>query len=37
MVEPGVVELPAWRPESERDQHEAPGRSLGLAGLARKA
>ncbi|WP_370012318.1 SAM-dependent methyltransferase [Nocardia cyriacigeorgica] len=37
LVEPGVVELPAWRPESERDQHEAPGRSLGLAGLARKA
>ncbi|PPJ04177.1 SAM-dependent methyltransferase [Nocardia cyriacigeorgica] len=36
LVEPGVVELPAWRPESERDQHEAPGRSLGLAGLARK-
>ncbi|MFE3445265.1 SAM-dependent methyltransferase [Nocardia sp. NPDC059180] len=36
LVEPGVVELPAWRPESERDHHEAPGRSLGLAGLARK-
>ncbi|MGV9613095.1 SAM-dependent methyltransferase [Nocardia xishanensis] len=36
LVEPGVVELPAWRPESERDLHEAPGRSLGLAGLGRK-
>jgi hypothetical protein len=35
-VEPGVVELPAWRPESERDQHEAPGRSLGLAGVGLK-
>ncbi|MCA2208723.1 MULTISPECIES: SAM-dependent methyltransferase [Nocardia] len=33
---PGVVELPAWRPESERDQHEKPGRSLGLGGVARK-
>ncbi|MET8776702.1 SAM-dependent methyltransferase [Nocardia sp. NPDC050713] len=36
LVEPGVVELPAWRPESERDHHEAPGRSLGLAGVGRK-
>ncbi|MFC4127248.1 SAM-dependent methyltransferase [Nocardia rhizosphaerae] len=36
MVAPGVVELPLWRPESERDQHEKPGRSLGLAGVARK-
>ncbi|MFX0581354.1 SAM-dependent methyltransferase [Nocardia nepalensis] len=36
LVEPGVVELPGWRPESERDQHEAPGRSLGLAGVGRK-
>ncbi|MEV6139515.1 SAM-dependent methyltransferase [Nocardia sp. NPDC051990] len=35
-VEPGVVELPAWRPESERDLHETPGRSLGLAGVGRK-
>lgn len=35
LIEPGVVELPAWRPESERDLHEAPGRSLGLAGVAR--
>jgi hypothetical protein len=33
LVEPGVVELPVWRPESERDLHEAPGRSLGLAGV----
>ncbi|WP_280347071.1 SAM-dependent methyltransferase [Nocardia neocaledoniensis] len=37
MVDPGVVELPSWRPESERDQHEQPGRSLGLAGVARKS
>ncbi|MEU0543226.1 SAM-dependent methyltransferase [Nocardia sp. NPDC005978] len=35
-VEPGVVELPLWRPESERDVHETPGRSLGLAGVGRK-
>ncbi len=33
LIEPGVVELPQWRPESERDLHEAPGRSLGLAGV----
>ncbi|MFJ1457493.1 SAM-dependent methyltransferase [Nocardia sp. N2S4-5] len=33
LVEPGVVEIPQWRPESERDLHEAPGRSLGLAGV----
>ncbi|MBA4855092.1 SAM-dependent methyltransferase [Nocardia farcinica] len=37
LVEPGVVELPLWRPESDRDRHEAPGRSLGLAGVGRKA
>ncbi|MEC3918828.1 SAM-dependent methyltransferase [Nocardia sp. CDC160] len=36
-IEPGVVELPLWRPESDRDQHETPGRSLGLAGVGRKA
>ncbi|NKY51849.1 SAM-dependent methyltransferase [Nocardia vermiculata] len=36
MVEPGVVELPLWRPESERDHHETPGRSLGLAGVGHK-
>lgn len=36
LVDPGVVELPSWRPESERDQHEKPGRSLGLGGVARK-
>ncbi|MRH93126.1 hypothetical protein GFY24_37875 [Nocardia sp. SYP-A9097] len=35
LVEPGVVELPLWRPESD-DQHETPGRSLGLAGVGRK-
>lgn len=33
LAEPGVVEIPQWRPESERDLHEAPGRSLGLAGV----
>ncbi|MBF6258250.1 SAM-dependent methyltransferase [Nocardia farcinica] len=37
LVEPGVVELPLWRPESDRDRHEAPGRSLGLAGVGHKA
>ncbi|WP_067542328.1 SAM-dependent methyltransferase [Nocardia crassostreae] len=37
LIEPGVVELPLWRPESDRDQHETPGRSLGLAGVGRKA
>ncbi|RJO79356.1 hypothetical protein D5S18_03265 [Nocardia panacis] len=37
LVEPGVVELPLWRPESERDRHEQPGRSLGLAGVGRKS
>ncbi len=36
-VDPGVVELPLWRPESERDLHETPGRSLGLAGVGYKA
>ncbi|MFE3099485.1 SAM-dependent methyltransferase [Nocardia tengchongensis] len=36
LIEPGVVELPLWRPESARDQHETPGRSLGLAGVGRK-
>jgi hypothetical protein len=36
LVEPGVVELPMWRPESENDVHEQPGRSLGLAGVGRR-
>lgn len=36
LVEPGVVELPAWRPEASNDLDEDPGRSLGLAGVARK-
>jgi hypothetical protein len=36
VVEPGVVELPLWRPESADDVHEEPGRSLGLAGIGRK-
>lgn len=36
LVAPGLVELPMWRPESERDRYGAPGRSLGLAGVAHK-
>lgn len=36
VVEPGVVEIPQWRPESEADVHEEPGTSLGLAGVGRK-
>lgn len=36
LVEPGVVELPQWHPESSDDVDEAPGRSLGLAGAARR-
>lgn len=36
LIDPGVVELPLWRPESEADIDEEPGRSLGLAGVGRK-
>ena len=36
MVEPGLVELPQWRPETAADVAEAPGRSLGLAGVGRR-
>ncbi|MCW3839828.1 SAM-dependent methyltransferase [Micromonospora yasonensis] len=36
VVEPGVVELPAWRPETPDDLHEEQGRSLGLAGVGRR-
>lgn len=36
VIDPGVVELPLWRPESEADIDEEPGRSLGLAGVGRK-
>lgn len=36
VVDPGVVELPAWRPETPDDVPEAPGRSLILAGVGRK-
>jgi SAM-dependent methyltransferase len=36
MVDPGVVELPQWRPETPQDIAEQPGRSLGLAGVGRK-
>ncbi len=35
-VEPGVVELSLWRPESDRDRLVEPGRSLALAGVGRK-
>jgi len=35
-VEPGVVELSMWRPESDRDLHVEPGRSLALAGVGHK-
>jgi SAM-dependent methyltransferase len=34
LVEPGVVELPAWHPDS--DDPAAAGRSLGLAGVGRR-
>ena len=37
LLEPGVVELPQWRPESPEDISEEQGRSLGLAGVGRKA
>jgi S-adenosyl methyltransferase len=36
VVDPGVVPLPAWRPESPEDIGEDPDRSLGLAGVGRK-
>jgi hypothetical protein len=36
VVEPGVVELAQWRPESADDVYEEPGRSLGLAGVGRR-
>jgi hypothetical protein len=36
VVDPGVVELPSWRPESAADVLEEPGGSLGLAGIGRK-
>lgn len=36
VVEPGVVELPRWRPESPADVLEEAGGSLGLAGVGRK-
>jgi SAM-dependent methyltransferase len=36
VVEPGVVEVAAWRPQTPDDQDEAPGRSLVLAGVGRK-
>jgi hypothetical protein len=36
VVEPGVVEVAAWRPQIPDDQDEVPGRSLVLAGVGRK-
>jgi SAM-dependent methyltransferase len=36
VVEPGVAEPAAWRPETSDDRDETPGRSLGLAGVGRK-
>lgn len=36
LVEPGLVDLPSWRPESTDDIIEDPERSLGLAGVALK-
>lgn len=36
LVEPGVVEIPQWRPESAADVHEEVGKSLGLAGVGRR-
>jgi SAM-dependent methyltransferase len=35
LVEPGVVELPSWRPDAGDMSHERPGRSLGMAGVGR--
>jgi hypothetical protein len=38
LVEPGLVYLPLWRPESSRDVfHDEPERSLIFAGVGRKA
>jgi hypothetical protein len=36
VVDPGVVEFEAWRPEAPGEGEEAAGRSLGLAGVGRK-
>jgi len=36
IIDPGLVEQPMWRSESERDRHQGPGRSLMLAGIGRK-
>lgn len=37
LIEPGVVELPTWRPEPGESESENGARSLGLAGVGRKA
>jgi hypothetical protein len=37
LVEPGVVELPHWRPDPDDEVAPGTARSLGLAGVARRA
>jgi hypothetical protein len=36
LVDPGVVALPGWRPETPDDVEQDPGKSLALAGVGRK-
>ena len=36
LVEPGVVYLPLWRPDSPDEVDEHPERFTGFAGVARK-
>lgn len=36
LLDPGVVELPDWRPDPSDEPDRKHGRSLGLAGVARK-
>jgi SAM-dependent methyltransferase len=36
LVEPGLVHMPLWRPDSPGDVPDDPARYLGLAGVARK-
>jgi len=37
LIEPGLVYIPLWRPESEDDLFlDQPDRSYGYAGVARK-
>jgi SAM-dependent methyltransferase len=37
LVEPGLVHIPLWRPDSPADVPSDPARYLGLVGVARKA